>query len=322
MGDRREAATEVGAIIHAARSAAQLTRQLLAFGRREVEPHARVEAARHLAAVAAMVRKVAREDVRLHLDLPAGPTWVEMSPGRLEQVVLNLVTNALDAVGPGGTVELGARREGDDLVLWVADDGVGMDEDTLRRVFEPFFTTKPRGVGTGLGLASVYGAVQAVGGRIDVRSAPGRGTRFTIRLPTIEPPAEAEPPDPVLRAVRPARILLVEDHASLRRLVARTLQKDRHTVQAVGSLAELEAILDEGFAPDLVLTDLVLPDGGGAQVVRLARRLAPSALVVLMSGYAPEDAREPELARLPFLAKPFTPQELRDRIRLLLRGSW
>jgi signal transduction histidine kinase len=179
---RRE---KIEAIRESAVRAAELTRQLLAFSRRQVMQTAELDLRDVVVRMDTLLRRVIGEDVRLQTMVGAEPVLVRADAAQLEQVVMNLVVNARDAVGGGGTITIAVLDDGSEAVLSVADDGAGMDEATRRRAFEPFFTTKALGEGSGLGLSTVDGIVGQSGGRIDVESAPGEGSVFTVRLPAV-----------------------------------------------------------------------------------------------------------------------------------------
>jgi CheY-like chemotaxis protein len=197
-------------------------------------------------------------------------------------------------------------------VLEVADTGVGMDEETRRRAFEPFFTTKEPGKGTGLGLASVQHVVEESGGGIAVRSAPGRGTTFSLTFPAIEAPEDEEParPSPV-RAAR-ARILVVDDDIRVRALLVTTLLEAGHTVEEAGNVSAAIRHLEDGRAFDLLVTDLVMPGRPVAQLLLAFQARFPGAPVLACSAYAddPEVRRSVQVGELQLLAKPFGRGEL------------
>jgi CheY-like chemotaxis protein len=289
--------------------------------------------------VEGMIRRLLGTDVEIATRLAADLGRVRADAAQLEQVILNLVVNARDAMPRGGrlTIETAdveldadyARRHaavvaGPYVMLGLSDTGHGMDEATQARLFDPFFTTKAQGLGTGLGLATVYGIVQQSGGNIWVYSEPGRGTTFRIHLPRIE--AELEPAPPALR--RPAAgsrgdetILLVEDQESLRKLVTRVLENAGYTVLAAADgPAALAAAENHGGPIQLLLTDVVMPQMSGPELVERLRRERPELRALLMSGYT-EDAvlREGELpAATGFLGKPFTSANLAATVRAAL----
>jgi CheY-like chemotaxis protein len=235
---------------------------------------------------------------------------------------MNLAVNARDAMPAGGTITLRTSDadRADRVILTVEDDGVGMDPATRARAFEPFFTTKASAKGTGLGLSTVYGIVTRAGGDIELDTAPGKGTRFRLTLPRAESDpvtSEGEPEEPAgsVPADRTASILLVEDEASVRRLVRRVLRRDGHTVREAEDAADALRILDD-FRPDLLLTDVVLPSGAGPELADEVDRRVPGVAVVLMSGYLEEEIRANGAGNgsRRFLSKPFSPADLRTTV--------
>jgi PAS domain S-box-containing protein len=334
------ARADVDEILAAAHRAGGLTRQLLAFSRRQVLQPRVVDLNQAVSATAGMLRRVIGEDITLQTELAPNVWPVHADPGQLEQVVMNLAVNARDAMPEGGTLRLrtanvtvseAAALERAGLVpgpyaaLAVEDTGTGIDPAVLPHLFEPFFTTKGPGKGTGLGLATVYGIVKQSGGDVDVDSTPGRGSRFTIYLPRYEgePDAESTPARPA-----PPRgtetILLVEDDASVRTAMRRMLERLGYRVleaadgaQALQRHAEADAC---GDRIDLVLTDVVMPEQGGRALgERLAARW-PALRVLYMSGYTDDEILRRGLV-VPgagFLEKPFTPERLAEVVRRAL----
>jgi len=319
--------------------ATQLTRQLLAFSRKQVLQPKVLDLNAVVENMESMLRRLIGEDVALRTVLPPALGRVKADPGQLEQVIVNLVVNARDAMPDGGklTIETSdveltdgeaqhaGTRPGPTVVLAVTDTGTGMDAATQARIFEPFFTTKEQGKGTGLGLSTVYGIVQQSDGGISVHSAPGAGTTFKIYLPRIEESVEIAPsPEPRQRAGGGTEtVLLVEDEDELRAVVLETLQMYGYTVLEAGHGGEAMLIAERYSGPiDLLLTDVVMPTMSGAD---LARRLAAVRLemkVLFVSGYT-DDAivhhgvLEPGTA---FLEKPFNPEQLVRRVREVLSG--
>lgn len=319
-----------------AKRAATLTGQLLSFGRKRVSNPRPFDMNELLGTLRYMLDRVTGErvelDYRLTSDLPA----VLADPSQFQQVVVNLVINARDAMPDGGrivveTMDAAGVARGQDLdpgsyvALSVADSGHGIDDDTRRQMFDPYFTTKK--TGTGLGLSTVFGIVRQHGGEIRVESTPGEGATFTILLPTT-----AERPDVVEADAEPsssrtggtATILVVEDEETVRRVVVATLRRFGYTVleaeDGTGAL-EAEGTWDEGI--DLLLTDLVLPDTTGPDLVSAIRDRRPALPVLLMSGYAPEDLLR-NVRRGPtfeFLEKPFMIDELLGAVHRTLAGQ-
>jgi PAS domain S-box-containing protein len=320
----------------AARSAATLTRQLLAFASRQFLHPQVVDLNVVVQDVEGMLRRVIPESIRLVTDLEPRLGAVSADPGQMEQVLLNLCLNARDAMPEGGellvaTRNVDARDEalslergqpGPEVLLLVADTGCGMDEETKGRIFEPFFTTKPVGKGAGLGLAVVYGIVKQSGGEIAVTSSPGGGTTFAIRLARVEegplPPTSPETWSGDVSLTGSETILLVEDHAGVREVCRHTLSDRGYTVLEARDGNEALAILgDRAVRVDIVVSDLVMPQMGGRELTRRAVELRPEIAVLLLSGYEEEAVGSPGAFELsvPRLLKPFTPEALARNVR-------
>jgi signal transduction histidine kinase len=321
----------------AAQRAADLTRQLLAFSRKQVLIPQVVDLGAVVAETENMLRRLIGEDIELVTSLasPLGAVTADVS--QLEQVIVNLVVNARDAMPQGGriTITLGnadldesfvrehpGARPGPHVRLSVEDTGVGMSEETREHLFEPFFTTKEVGRGTGLGLATVYGIVKQSGGYIGVRSGLGQGSTFEIYLPRVE--GAAHP----LRSQRPLvssrgseTVLLVEDEEAVRNLVSEILQAAGYLVLAATSGAEALKRSREHQGPiHLLMTDVVMPRMSGPQLAKEIVALRPDVRILYTSGY-PDDALGP-LGGLPpgtaFVPKPLSPDDLADRVREVL----
>jgi CheY-like chemotaxis protein len=274
------------------------------------------------------------EDVELETRLREDAGAIAADRGQIEQVVMNLVVNARDAMPQGGTLTLETARvqvdaphavttgelaPGRYVALVVADTGGGMTEETLARIFDPFFTTKPEGRGTGLGLSTVYGVVKQAGGAIAVRSAPGKGTRFTLYFPRVEARAAAPATAAPRRAAgaRQGTILVVEDQHDLRRAVIDVLVDAGYQVlDAAGPHEALQLVGRREGAIDLLLTDVVMPKMGGHELAQEIRRTRPEIKIVFMTGYAPDrgfrDGAEGGVFAM--LPKPFTPERLVEKI--------
>ena len=337
-GDARR--EDVEEIRNAGLRAAELTRQLLAFSRRQVLAPKVLELNAVVANMDKMLRRLIGDDVELATALHAEAGAVNADPGQLEQVLLNLVVNARDAMPGGGRVliettrmtlrdELVERRHrlppGDYVCLAVADSGLGMDEATQAHLFEPFFTTKEVGKGTGLGLATVYGIVKQSGGYIWVYSEPGRGTTVKVYLPRVRGAAEPPLPAPELPPLRGGKetVLLVEDAAPVRTLARRSLEARGYRVlDAADGPSALELSARHAEEIDVLVTDVVMPGMSGRE---LAERLAPTRprmKVLYTSGYT-DDAmvRQGVLnAGVAFLQKPFVPDTLARKVRDVLDG--
>ena len=323
---------EIEQIDQVADRAAALTRQLLAFSRRQVSQARVVDLGGVVRELEPMLRRLIGAAVELRTSADPGAGSVRADPTQMEQVLVNLVVNARDAMPRGGSVEVrvdasefphGATEfypyaaPGTPAVrLTVADTGEGMDASTVEHIFEPFFTTKAMGKGTGLGLSTVYGIVKQSGGYIWVYSEPARGTRFEIYLPRVdgEPVAAAAPP-----AATPAggteTILVAEDESSVRELIVRVLTEAGYTVIAApdGEYA-LRAAAAHGGPVHLLLTDVVMPRMSGRE---LASRFG-GARVVFMSGYAEDEIARAGVEGLRLLEKPFSPGDLLRMVRVAL----
>lgn len=316
--------------------AAALTRQLLAFSRRQVLQRRNVEVSQALGGLEKMLRRLIGEDIQLTVEASPGLPCVHIDPGQLDQAIMNLVINSRDAMPNGGRLEvrasseeLGAEfckgrsiRPGAYVAISVTDTGCGMTPEVLARIFEPFFTTKEPGKGTGLGLATVSGIVQQAGGCIDVRSTASRGSRFTIFLAAATGTGGHEERR---RAPRPAggrgTVLVAEDELEVRRLITLVLRRRGHRVLEAGSGDEaLEMLRDGHVSVDLLLTDIIMPGMNGVELARRVRETQPIGEVLYITGYLDDSIRglmpPGDFGRI--LAKPFTPVDLLDRVSDLL----
>jgi PAS domain S-box-containing protein len=318
--------------------AAGLTRQLLAFSRKQVLQRKDLDLNTMVEEVSAMLRRLIGEDVELLLTLGPNAGHVNADPGQLEQVLMNLAVNSRDAMPSGGTLGVEtdcvqveaappdrpeALPPGPYAVLRVMDTGVGMDAATQARIFEPFFTTKEPGKGTGLGLSMVHGVVRQHGGAVQVRSAVGGGTTFEIYLPQVATPVE-----PARIAETAGRetagretILLAEDEDDVRALTREVLERQGYRVlEASDGLQALRLYEAEGDRIDLVLSDVVMPRMSGREMVDRVRAIRPDMRVLYMSGYT-EDAivrHGVRDASAVLLGKPFAPADLLAKIREVL----
>lgn len=343
-------ADDLEVIRTAADRAATLTSQLLAFSREQVLRPRTVELAEVVRDVAPMTDRVVGERIRVRNELERDVDPVHIDPDQLQQVVLNLVLNARDAMPGGGTLTISTDLEDlaqEDLidlpgltpgryaVLRVADTGSGMSQETAARIFDPFFTTKPTGKGTGLGLAMAYGFMKQSGGGIHVETRLGEGSTFSLRFPLSrelgdDAPAGQAPKASAAGAVEPSRpsntlgtILVVDDEPGVRNVTRRVLERAGFEVAAAGDVEEAVAALDQRGPFDLVLTDLYLPGGNGKDVAGRARERLPGVPVVLMSGYS-ERSEQDELLQqagiTDYLSKPFTRDQLLDAVRSALEA--
>jgi two-component system cell cycle sensor histidine kinase/response regulator CckA len=325
---------DIETIRHAARRAADLTRSLLAFSRQQTLELRAVALDALLTDFVRLARRVLPEDVEVAAEVEAPDAVIRADAVAIEQVLMNLVTNARDAMPLGGKLRLvvargtmdeafvrthGWGRPGAYVTLSVSDSGVGMDTETRRRVFEPFFTTKPVGEGTGLGLAMVYGLVKQHDGFVNVYSEPGQGTTIRLYFPVASEPAEPRPvPEPVELRGGSETIMLVEDDAFVRRTATRVLEKHGYTVVTANDGAEAIALLEEGAAaPDLVISDVVMPRASGPQLLEALRARGTPPRMLFTSGYTARDIHERGLleADVPFLPKPWTIADLLRKVR-------
>ena len=332
--DRRADAEEIG---RAAMRAADLTRQMLAFSRRQVLQPKIIDLNTALTKVEPMLRRMIGEDIVMNVNGRAAHPFVRVDPGQVEQVVMNLVVNARDAMPKGGrlvvetadaTLDAAAiadmpdARPGDYVMLSVSDTGVGMPPEVRARIFEPYFTTKDVGKGTGLGLSTAYGIVRQSDGHIALSSEVGLGTTFRIYLPRSEAPQPAAADATTEKMPEGAEhILLVEDDSSVRRLVKELLVRLGYSVtEAASGRAGLALGSDDTRHFDLALCDVILGDMSGPAVAEALSALRPSIRVLYMSGYADEAiVRTGVLDEgKPFLQKPFTPLQLSKKIREVL----
>jgi signal transduction histidine kinase/CheY-like chemotaxis protein len=326
-------------IRHAALRAAGLTRQLLAFSRKQVmQPRVLDLNSEVVAGVEKMLRRLIGEDIELVTALDSNLGLVNADPGQLEQVIVNLAVNARDAMPEGGrlviqtaNVELGAEGAGRHLgakpglyvMLAISDTGTGMSRETVARMFEPFFTTKDPGKGTGLGLATVHGIVKQSSGDIWVYSEPGQGTTFKVYLPRADSQvADAVPvlPRQHVRG-RGETILLVEDDAALRGLARKILVAGGYAVLEARTGEEAMAVCARGEQPvDLIVTDAVMPGMSGRALAERLAAVRPTARLLLISGYTDDDILRRGILdpRMAFLQKPFTPGALAQKVREVL----
>jgi PAS domain S-box-containing protein len=323
-GDLDATRRSLAQIREAAQRAASLTRQLLAFARRQVLDVQVVDMNDIVDRTLSLLRRVIPENIEIETTLDPSLGSIAADAGQLEQVIMNLALNARDAMPDGGWLSLTTRDlrldalpphivpPGRYVQLVVADTGHGMDEATMWQAFDPFFTTKGPHEGTGLGLSTVYGIVKQSGGYIFVESDLGKGARFVIYLPCTEATAadhalSTERSSPA--KVRNATILLVEDEPSVRAVVSEMLRLAGHTVIVAATAAEALTTVAEEGPFDLVVTDLVMPDMGGNELVAvIRRRLETPVKTLFISGYT-QDRFEPD-PNSRFLCKPFSSDEL------------
>jgi nitrogen-specific signal transduction histidine kinase/ActR/RegA family two-component response regulator len=325
-------------IKRAAEQAAAMTQQLLAFSRRQVLQPKLMNLNEVVTQIEKMLKRLIGEDIELATELAPDLATIHSDRAQIEQVCMNLVVNARDAMLPlrGGRVtirtanvrldepEAGKRgaRPGDYVLLTVSDTGEGMDEETLAHIFEPFFTTKDPGKGTGLGLSTVHGIVEQSGGVIDVESVVGRGTAFHVYLPVALEREDSSAGVVASGALRGSEtLLLVEDEDMVRQLVGRVLRESGYGVYEASSGDEALRLSDSIAEPiDLLVTDVVMPGMSGRELAEQVCQRRPRTRVLFMSGYTEEAIVGHGVggSEADFIGKPFTPQELAEKIRNLL----
>jgi CheY-like chemotaxis protein len=327
-------------MVKAGRRAANITEQLLAFSRRQPRRAVILRLQEVLPELGKLLQRVAGASIELIIDAPGNLPPVLADRTQLEQAIINLVINARDSITDFGTIRIGVgcvrldedfarehgivlERECRWLELTVRDTGAGMDGSTRARAFEPFFTTKPIGQGTGLGLSTVYGIVKQNGGYVWLESEPGMGTTVRIHLPEAEDVAEAEAQPPTAPAHGGETVLVVEDEPVVRRMARAALEGSGYRVMeaedGADALTVLERTVDE---VDLVLSDVVMPRMGGKELDEALRSIRPGLPRLFMSGYPGQEVAERGLLQptASFIQKPFTPEELVERVRVILAG--
>ena len=347
LGDMDEGSashTDVREIKRAAERAALLTKQLLAFSRQQVLRPQILDLNLVIGDLEQMLRRLLREDISIVFTLDAELGSVAADPGQVEQIVMNLVVNARDAMETGGRLAIETANvvfetpyhlraneppieAGAYVMVAVSDNGAGMTADVQAHVFEPFFTTKSPHEGTGLGLSTVYGIVKQSGGHLAMYSEPGHGTIFKIYLPRVGTPVQAGELDDVATdfAHRGGEtILIVEDDDALRIVARRSLEQCGYVVlEAPDGRAAMSMCAQQEGSLHLVVTDMVMPEMSGAELAERIAMSFPDVKVLLMSGYTRDEAARRGIAneRYSFLEKPFTPTKLASRVRELLDGA-
>lgn len=330
---------DVEEIVEAGKRSQALTRQLLAFSRRQTLQPKTLNLNDELRELEPMLRRLLGEDIDLHLVLGEGLGSVHMDPGQFDQTIMNLTVNAREALPRGGkliieatkvTIDesrarmLGGIEPGAYVKVFVTDSGHGMDETVLAHLFEPFFTTKEHG--TGLGLATVYGIVKQSGGHITASSQVGKGSSFEIYFPQKKKTAPQEETPPLVEHATSGRgkhVLVVEDEEAIRRLLRVVLSRLGFQVSLAASGTEALLLVEErGVHPDLLITDMVMPDMNGTKLVERLRQIEPDLKVLLMSGYPGEAAVTGQSVTRGaiFIEKPFTLEGLTDKICRILKS--
>jgi PAS domain S-box-containing protein len=322
-------------IKRAAELAAALTKQLLAFSRKQLIEPTTIDVAESIPKIAGLLKRLIEERIRTVIEVAPDVGMVQMDASQLEQVIINLAINARDAMPHGGTLTIRARREqvaneltgivpvapGDYLVIDVADTGVGIDAATQARIFEPFFTTKPPGRGTGLGLASVYGVVTQNKGGLRLKSALGQGSTFSVYLAALKEGADLPAVPTELRrpGMADALVLLVEDEPWLRDIAYKVLTREGYRVMVAGDAADaLVQAARTTESIDLLLTDVIMPGMSGPSLAARLRSDQPSLRVLFMSGYVAADLGGELGPADQLLRKPFTPYVMLEAVRATL----
>jgi CheY-like chemotaxis protein/two-component sensor histidine kinase len=329
---------ELEEIERAGQRAATLTRQLLAFSRKQVLQPQVLDLNSVVADLGKMLHRLIGEDVELDIRLAPDLGYVKADRGQIDQIIMNLAVNSRDAMPEGGKLTIETTnvdldesyahehvdaRTGRHVKLAISDNGAGMDKQTLLRIFEPFFTTKDQSKGTGLGLSTVYGIVKQSGGHIGVYSEPGMGTTFKVYLPRIE--GELDFNEPRVAGTDSPKgtetILLVEDEASVRKLARTILQDNGYTVVEAESGDQARAISGQHEGRiQLMLTDVIMPGTSGRELAQSVATSRPEMRVLYMSGYTDDAIVHHGIldAKTPFIQKPFTPDSLLRKIRNVL----
>ena len=325
----------IQAISKAALKGAALTRQLLTFSRQYEDKPKVISLNAVVREIEEMLRRLIGEHINVTVSLSPESCLILADKGQIEQVILNLALNSRDAMVKGGNLFIETSRNsitddfaalclsvprGEYITLSVADTGCGMTKEVKERIFEPFFTTKAPGKGTGLGLSTVYGIVKQSGGSINVHSSVGMGTSFRVFFPAVE---GAPDPEPLVTGDIPLEgtetILLVEDEADVRKLVSEILEQYGYRVlDAPRGKDAIELARYYGGRIDLLLTDMVLPEMNGLEIIREVRAILPEIKVLRMSGYSDLIGRQ--IDTTPFIQKPFTADKLLKQLRLILNG--
>ena len=327
-------------ILKAARRAAELTQQILAFSRKQMLEFRILDINATISEVASIIERLIGEMISVRIALKPGSLFIRADKNQIEQVLLNMAINARDAMPTGGTLTLETTevyldqdyvsqhvevQPGWYVMLAISDTGVGIDAAIRDRIFEPFFTTKERGKGTGLGLATTFGIIKQHLGHIRVYSEIGHGTTFKINLPRVEAQLAADEPAPAIETPPPAcqgveRIMVVEDDLMVRELACETLLAGGYEVIKVESPAEAVALITEGVMIDLLLTDVVMPKMNGRELYSQISLLLPGLKVLYMSGYTDNVIADQGVlhAGVAFLQKPFSVRSLLEKVRQVL----
>jgi len=322
----------------AGENAAALTGQLLAFSRKQVLQPRIISVNTHIEGLKQMLKRLIGEDIDLETVLSDDTVNVSVDPVQFQQVIMNLVVNARDAMPKGGKVTIETHNiildddyarmhegvpPGNYVLMEISDTGIGMDEETRARIYEPFFTTKAQGKGTGLGLATVYGIVKQSGGHIWVYSEPGKGTSFKLYFPSTEAAASRPTSDDITpRSLHGVEtILVVEDEGVVREVIKQVLEMNGYIALMAKSADEAEEMFkSHGGDIHLMITDVVMPGRSGPELASLIKSQRKDVKVLYMSGYSDEAIVRHGIISggVAFLPKPFSPNQLAHKVREVL----
>jgi len=326
LGDSEEEARET--ILRYSEDAAQLTRQLLMLGRKDVVQLRPLDFVAEIKRAVASAKRLLPSEIIVIEDYMTEPGTVQADPSQITQIVLNLLVNSRDAMVGGGELRVSVKlspASSSHVELTVADTGQGIAPAHLDRIFEPFFSSKPAGVGTGLGLANVKALVEGLEGSVTVQSELGVGTSFRVRFPVIDAASYEEAQSLMTQATtqKGGSILLVDDTEAVRHIGKSILERNGYDVTAAGSGAKAIAWLAEGHKVDLVITDVVMPDGSGSAVIAWLKQERPDIPVLVMSGYTEDEQvkRGLRTGEFPFLRKPFSADDLLLATRKVLQKN-
>ncbi len=308
-GAARESAEE---IVRAVERGSQLTRQVLDFGRKPSSSREPLDLKRHIEKLRPILARLLGDSIHLDIQLPEYSLWVMAERDQMEQVLLNLIVNARDAMPLGGRIQVAAGRDQDTLFLRVTDTGEGIAAEALPRVFEPFYTTKESGKGTGIGLAMVREAVESWGGSVAVTSTAGEGAQFEIRLPAAD--QEMRQDLQLGTDKHKGTILLAEDENGIRSLLRRVLEQEGFSVFEASTESEAVAASQQHDDLRVLITDLELAQGDGRRLAKLVKLKHPNAKVIYISGYM-QEVKDGEAW---YLQKPFSPNTLVLAVQQLL----
>lgn len=308
-GSARENAEE---ILRAVERGSQLTRQVLDFGRKPSSSREPLDLKRHIERLRPILKRLLGDSIHLEVELPEYSLWVLAERDQLEQVLLNLIVNARDAMPLGGRIRVAARRNEDAVVLRVTDTGEGIAAEALPRVFEPFYTTKESGKGTGIGLAMVREAVESWGGSVVVSSTAGEGAEFEIRFSIADHELRQDLNQDLDK--HKGTILLAEDENGIRQLLRRVLEQEGFSVIEAATESEAIAASQKNIDLKILITDLELAHGDGRRLAKLVKVKHPSAKVIYISGYM-QEMKDGEAW---YLQKPFSPNTLVLAVQQLL----